>query len=219
MLTSTQAVAREPSRREVAADFVVHVVGMAAAAIGVTTLLVLLSASGGTVELAAAAIYGSGLLAMLGFSTAYNLARQSRYRDLLGRFDRSVIFFMIAGTYTPFTILGLSGAWEVGLLAFVWSVAVAGVVTTFVLPRRFGGLSVAVYLALGWAGIVAAGRFIEAFDPATLILLTIGGVLYSVGTIFLAWRSLPYQHAIWHGFVVVAAAAHYGAVVDLMTTG
>jgi hemolysin III len=219
MLISTQAATREPSRRELAADLTVHVVGMVAAAVGVTTLLVLLVASGGAVELVAASIYGAGLIAMLGFSGAYNLARKSRYRDLLCRLDRSVIFLMIAGTYTPFTILGLSGAWEAGLLAFVWTVAVVGIVTTFVLPRRFGGLSVAVYLALGWACVAAAGPFIEAFDLSTLVLLAVGGVLYSVGTIFLVWRSLPYQHAIWHGFVVVAAAAHYGAVVDVMAIG
>ena len=219
MLISTRGARREPSRNEVAVDGIVHVVGIVAAVAGVATLIVILALRSGVVELIAASIYGTGLLAMLGVSTAYNLARNSRYRDLLCRVDRSVIFVMIAGTYTPFTILGLSGAWEASLLALVWTFALLGIVVTCFLPKRFGGLSVAVYLVLGWIGVVAWGPFVHALDPTILGLVAVGGVLYSVGTIFLAWRSLPYQHAIWHGFVVAAAAVHYSAVVDLMIVG
>lgn len=219
MLVSTRFTGREPSKHEIAVDGIVHVFGIVAAVAGVAVLIVMLAVGSGVVELVTASIYGTGLVAMLGVSTAYNLARNSRYRDLLNRIDRSVIFLMIAGTYTPFTILGLSGAWEAVLLALVWTIALLGILVTFLLPRRFAGLSVAAYLMLGWVGVVAWSPFVKALDSTTLALLAVGGVLYSVGTIFLAWRSLPYQHAIWHGFVVAAAAVHYGAVVDLMIVG
>jgi hemolysin III len=216
MLQRTGNARREPSRGEIAADGAVHAVGLVAAVAGIAVLIAMIAVRSGAVELVTAAIYGFGLIAMLGFSAAYNLARRSRYRDLFRRVDRGTIFVMIAGTYTPFTILGLSGAWEISLMSFVWTVALLGFVVTFVLPSHLGGLSVAVYLVLGWTGVVAAGPFVEAFDPRILVLLTVGGLLYSFGTIFLVWRSLPYQLAIWHGFVVAAAAVHYSAVVELM---
>jgi hemolysin III len=210
---------REPSGTEIAADGVVHVLGIAAAVVGVSVLMALVAVRSGAVEVITAAIYGLGLLAMLGFSAGYNLARKSRHREFLGRIDRAVIFVMIAGTYTPFTILGLSGAWELGLISFVWSVALLGFAVTFLLPKHLGGLSVGVYLMLGWTAVVAAGPFLEALGPRILVLLAVGGLLYSLGTVFLVWRNLPFQHAIWHGFVVAAAAVHYGAIINLMVAG
>lgn len=219
MLERLGLARRELSRGEILADGAVHVVGLVAAVAGIAVLITLIAVKSGAVELVTAAIYGFGLLTMLGFSAAYNLARKSRCGELLRRADRAVIFLMIAGTYTPFTILGLSGVWEISLISLVWSLALVGIVVTFVLPRRLGGLSVAVYLILGWTGIVAIGPFLEALGPTNLVLLAVGGLLYSVGTVFLVWRSLPYQQAIWHGFVVAAAAVHYGAILDVTVTG
>lgn len=219
MLQRRGFVRREPSWTEVAADGAVHALGIVAAVIGISVLVTLAAVRSDAVEIVTAAIYGFGLLAMLGFSAAYNLARASRYRELLARADRAVIFLMIAGSYTPFTIFGLTGAWEVSLLSFVWTVALLGFAVTFLLPKRLGGLSVGVYLVMGWTAVVAAGPFLEAFGPRILALLAVGGLLYSVGTVFLVWRNLPYQHAIWHGFVVAAAAVHYGAIVDVMIIG
>jgi hemolysin III len=219
VLESPALARRELSRGEIAADGAVHAVGIVAAVAGIAVLISLIAVRSGAVELITAAIYGFGLLAMLGFSAAYNLAGRSRHRDLLRRVDRAAIFLMIAGTYTPFTILGLSGVWEVSLISVVWSFAIVGFIVTFLLPRRLGGLSVAVYLILGWTGIVAIGPLLDAFGAKILVLIAIGGLLYSLGTVFLVWRNLPYQHAIWHGFVVAAAAVHYGAILDVMIAG
>lgn len=209
---------REQSRGEIAADGIVHAVGLVGAVAGVIVLIAMITVRSGLVELITASIYAAGLLAMLGFSAAYNLIRKTRHRELLRRFDQGTIFIMIAGTYTPFTILGLNGAWEIGLISFVWITALLGTTLTFILPRRLEGFSLAFYLALGWAGIVAAKPFVEAVDPTVLILLATGGGLYSIGTIFHIWRKLPYQNAIWHGFVVAAAAVHYSAILDLTLT-
>ena len=210
---------REPSRGEFAADSVVHAVGIVAAVAGVIVMIALIAVRSGAVELVTASIYAAGLLAMLGFSAAYNLAPRSRFRDLFRRFDHAAIFIMIAGTYTPFTILGLEGAWEISLISVVWAIALLGFCLKVLLPRRLDGFSTAIYLAMGWVGLVAVRPFINAFDPTVLVLLLIGGVLYSIGTIFHLWRKLPYQNAIWHGFVVAAAAVHYSAVLDLVVAG
>jgi hemolysin III len=209
----------ERSRGEFAADGVVHAVGIAAAIAGVIVLIAMIAVRSGLVELVTASIYAAGLLAMLGFSAAYNLAPASRYRELFRRFDHGAIFVMIAGTYTPFTILGLEGAWELGLISLVWAIALAGFCIKVLFPGRLDGVSTAIYLLLGWVGLVAAQPFIAAFEPTILVLLLIGGLLYSLGTIFLFWHKLPYRHAIWHAFVVAAAALHYGAILDLVMAG
>jgi len=210
---------REPSRREIAADGVVHAIGLLAAIAGVIVLIAMVALGSGLVELVAASIYAAGLLAMLGFSAAYNLARKSGHRDLLRRFDQAVIFIMIAGTYTPITILGLEGAWEISLISFVWAVALLGFSLKVFLPQRLEFYSLPIYLALGWVGVVAAGPFIDALDPTVIVLLAIGGVLYTIGTVFHVWRRLHFQNAIWHGFVLIAASVHYGAVLDLVIAG
>ena len=210
---------REPSRSEIAADGVVHAIGVLAAIAGATVLIAMAARGSGLVELVAASIYAAGLLAMLGFSAAYNLARKSRHRNLLRRFDQAVIFIMIAGTYTPITILGLEGAWEISLISFVWTVALLGFSLKVFLPRRLDFYTLPIYLALGWTGVVAVGPFLNALDPTVLVVLAVGGVLYSIGTIFHVWRQLHYHNAIWHGFVLIAASVHYGAVLDLVISG
>ena len=153
---------------------------------------------------------------MLGCSAAYNLLRTSRRRDWLRRFDHAAIFAMIAGTYTPFTILGLQGGWSAGLTVVIWSVAAIGIALKLWQPRRIEAISVALYLGLGWIGLVALQPFVAALDTSTLSLLAAGGILYSVGVIFHLWRRLPYHNAIWHGFVVVAAGIHYLAVLTVI---
>src|SRR5262249_39299262 len=154
-------------------------------------------------------IYAGSLIAMLAFSAAYNHLRASHYSDLLRRFDNAAIFILIAGTYTPFTTLRLQGAWAITLTVLVWLVAAVGVALRLIAPRSFDRFSVGFYLALGWIGLIGVKPFIASLQVSTFVLLAIGGVLYSVGVIFHVWERLRFQNAIWHGFVVVAAAIHY----------
>jgi hemolysin III len=134
----------------------------------------------------------------------------------LRRFDHAAIFAMIAGTYTPFTILGLQSGWSTGLTIGIWSVAAIGIALKLWQPRRIETISVALYLGLGWIGLIALHPFMVALDAATLALLAAGGILYSVGVVFHLWRRLPYHNAIWHGFVLVAAGIHYLAVLTVI---
>lgn len=201
------------TRNERVADAILHGCGVIATVAASAVLLTLAIQSGEARGIAAAAVYAGGLLASFGFSAAYNLCPASRWKDALRRCDHAAIYLFIAATYTPLCLVALRGATGIALLATVWTVALGGFAMKLLWPRRFERLSLALYLALGWAGLAAAGAIVRALPPAALILLLVGGILYSVGVVFHVWRRLRFQNAIWHGFVLSAAACHYAAVV------
>jgi hemolysin III len=213
---SAEAVRRQLTRWEIGLDGAIHACAIVAGIVGAVVLLALASGRGGAADVAVVAVYSGGLIAMFGCSAAYNLARFTRHGTWLRNLDQAAIFLMIAGTYTPFTVLHLNGAWSVSLTSVIWSCAGLGILVRLVHGRLFERLSVGLYLVLGWMALVALAPLIDALDPATLILLATGGALYTVGVIFHLWERLPFQTAIWHLFVVAAAAVHYAAVVVSM---
>ena len=200
---------------EQAADRVIHAVGICLGVIGAIALVWVTAIGGQPGDLAPVLIYVAGLLAMLGCSAAYNVFHTSGRREWLRRLDHAAIFAMIAGTYTPFTAR-LGSGWSSGLTAVIWPVAAAGIALKLWQPRRIETISIVLYLALGWIGLAAAGPFMAALDARTLGLLALGGIVYTAGVIFHLWRQLPYQNAIWHGFVLVAAGIHYLAVLTVL---
>ncbi|MDD3447152.1 MAG: hemolysin III family protein [Zavarzinia sp.] len=204
---------------ELRADRIVHLLGVGFAVAGSITLLVLVLAFGDGGAVAAVAPYLVGLNAMLLCSAAYNLTRPSARREMLRRFDHAAIFVMIAGTYTPFTTRYLDGAWAIAITATIWGIALVGVVVKIAFPRRFERLSIGVYLGLGWFLVIPIQQFMDTVEPSTAILIGIGGLLFSVGTLFHLWHRLAYQNAIWHGFVLAATACHYAAVMRAMAFG
>ena len=206
-------------RHEVIADGIVHGVGLVLALVGVTALIfyATIFATGG--QLAAAAIYGAGLVLALAISFAYNIWPVSMVKWHLRRFDHSAIFVLIAATYTPFLQRGIEDPFLAGMLVFIWAMAAAGVALKFLLPGRYDRLAILIYLAMGWVGVFAAGPLLAHLSVTTLGLIVAGGVLYSVGVIFHVWEKLRFQNAIWHGFVVAAAAVHYSAVVTSVVSG
>ena len=201
--------------RELIADRVVHVVGIGLGIAAAVVLVLVTAIDGGPGDLVPILIYAFGLLAMLGCSAAYNVFHTSMRRGWLRRFDHAAIFAMIAGTYTPFTTR-LAGSWAAGLTAAIWAIAAAGIVLKLWQPRRIETISIVLYLALGWIGLAALGPFLAALDGRTLALLALGGIVYTAGVVFHLWQRLPYQNAIWHGFVLVAASVHYVAVIGLV---
>jgi hemolysin III len=204
-------------RHELIADGIVHGVGVISALVGVTALIFYATVWTTSGQLAAAAVYGLGLLLSLGISFAYNLWPVSKVKWHLRRFDHSAIFVLIAATYTPFLQRGLEEPLLVGMLVAVWLIAAAGVAMKFLLPGRYDRLAILLYLAMGWSGTLAAGPLRATLPETTLTLILIGGLLYSVGVIFHVWQSLRFQNAIWHGFVVAAAGVHYSAVVTCVS--
>lgn len=206
-------------RSELIADGVVHGIGLVFALIGVTALIFYATVWASAGQLAAACIYGAGLVTTLSVSLMYNLWPVSKTKGWLRRFDHSSIFILIAATYTPFLQRGWTDPFLFGMLIFIWSIALFGVFIKCVFPGRFDRLAIALYLAMGWSGVFAAEPLLAKLSPLTLALIVIGGVIYSLGVIFHVWEKLRFQNAIWHGFVVAAAAVHYGAVVACISGG
>ena len=201
------------TRPERMADAVVHALGLIFGLAACASLAVALWPSHDVLLWLALGLYGGGLLAMLGCSALYNLAGPGRWKSVFRRLDHAAIFVMIAGTYTPFLLVAVGGGWGLGLLAFVWTVALCGVAVKLFCPWRLDRLSVAAYLLLGWSIIVVLDPLFGAISGAGLVLLGLGGLLYSLGVVFHLWGRLPYQNAIWHAFVLAAAACHFSAVL------
>lgn len=194
------------------ADLVVHIVGLTLALVGGIVLLTLAVRAQSLSMAVAVGIYTAGLLAMLGFSTAYNFAKP-RFRPTLRRLDHAGIFLMIAGSYTPFTTQTLSGAWAWGMTAAVWSVAAFGALGKVLLPGIGRKVWVAAYLLLGWIVLVALKPLVANATSLTILLLVIGGVLYSSGVAFYLNKRFRYARAVWHGHVVAGAGVHWAAVL------
>jgi hemolysin III len=207
------SVSWDYDRVELIADGAVHAIGVSFGLIGAVVIVVMAAQSGAAIDIPSIVIYAVGLLAMLGFSAAYNMWPISPVKWVLQRFDHSAIYLMIAGTYTPFIGQLKDGVASAGLLLGVWLTAIIGVALKLLLPGRFDRMAIALYLILGWSCVVAYGPISAALPNASLWLLVAGGVLYSIGVIFHAWRKLRFHNAIWHGFVLAAACCHYSAVL------
>ncbi len=202
------------SRAERIADGIIHLLGLTFGLAACVSLALAALPSHDALLWLALGLYGLGLMAMLGCSAAYNMIQHPRIKAVIRRLDHAAIFVMIAGTYTPFTLIAIGGPWGLGLLAFVWSVALGGVALKLFWPRRFDRLSTVAYLLLGWSILVAIDPLLGALSAAGLVLLGAGGLLYSLGVVFHLWERLPFQNAIWHAFVLAAAACHFTAVLS-----
>jgi hemolysin III len=200
--------------RERIADGIVHAVGVSGS---LAATIIVIAVSVPTLPAHSAAslvVYGIAMVAMFSFSAAYHLIPVPHWKGGLKRLDQAAIFLKIAGTYTPFAVVSLGGLWGYGLLGAVWSVALTGAIAKLFRRNGLGAFTIATYLALGWAGLAVIQPLAASVPFAAMVLIALGGVLYSIGVIFHLWNSLPYQNAIWHLFVLVAAACHFAAVVD-----
>ncbi|MBW7966966.1 PAQR family membrane homeostasis protein TrhA [Bradyrhizobium sp. BR 10261] len=203
-------------RAELIADGIIHGIGLFAGIIAATVLVVLAAVYADTADIVGVSIYVAGLLSMLVLSATYNLWPVSPAKWLLRRFDHSAIYLLIAATYTPFILEVRDSAFALVLLAGVWCVAILGIVLKLFCPGRFDRVSVGIYLVMGWSGVMLYVPVVQALPALALGFILAGGLLYSLGVIFHAWRRLRFQNAIWHGFVLAGAACHYTAVLDLV---
>lgn len=204
-------------RTELIADGVVHVTGVCLGLVAAVVLIVLTSVYATAADVAVVSVYVAGLLAMLVLSATYNLWPVSRTKWVLRRFDHSAIYLLIAATYTPFIMELKHSYFAVALLIGVWCVAISGIVLKLARPGRYDRLAVGLYLALGWSGVMLYDA-VAALPALALWCIVAGGLLYSFGVIFHAWQRLRFQNAIWHGFVLLGAACHYTAILDLVLT-
>ncbi len=181
------------SRAEYAADAAVHAIGLAAAALACLGLV----------------------LAMLGCSAAYNLAGEGSWKPFLQRLDHAAIFVMIAGTYTPITLLAIGGGWGWRLFGVVWAGALGGAALKLLAPARIERAAILLYLLLGWTGLVAIEQLVRALGWPDLALLLVGGLFYSLGVRLHLANWLRFHTALWHGCVLAGAACHYAVVLRI----
>ena len=207
-----ESVEHYPNRAEKLADGLVHGLGLSAAVAGGIVLIGLSILTGGGAGLAVATgLYALCLVTMLACSTAYNLTKPTRAQPFLRRLDEAAIFLMIAGSYTPFTTQRMDGAWAISMTALVWGLALAGVAGKLFSSRLPDWVWTVGYVAFGWVALIALRPLIQGVPVAALVLLIAGGLIYTTGALIFHSR-LPYRRAIWHGFVVTAAGAHYAAI-------
>jgi hemolysin III len=133
-------------------------------------------------------------------------------KRFLRKLDHAAIFLLIAGTYTPFTLVNLRGGWGWTLFGMVWSIAIAGMIMELIVKQRYNRISIGLYLGLGWLVMIAIEPMLANVDTGGLLLLLLGGLLYSLGVIFYVWKTLVYHHAIWHLFVLAGSICHFFAV-------
>lgn len=202
-----------PSKVEHAADGLVHGVGIAAALVGGAALAVWSWARGGLELASATSLYAVCLILMLSFSALYNLTRPSPARRVLRRLDEAGIFFLIAGSYTPFTTHNYQGVWAIAITSLVWLVALTGAVGKLFAPHLSEKAWCAVYVAFGWLGVVVIGPMLESLRPLAIGLLAAGGLIYTSGVAIFLNPRVPFRRAIWHGFVLLGASLHYAAIL------
>ncbi|NGP19103.1 PAQR family membrane homeostasis protein TrhA [Devosia aurantiaca] len=201
---------------EIIADAVVHILGLIVAVAAGSILLTYAFLHTAPEFFPALLVYVSTLVVVLGVSFAFNMWPVSPIKMYLARLDQAAIFLFIAGTYTPF--LAVMGGTPVGviMMSFVWGMSLIGITLKLVVPHRFGRIAIALYLIIGWSGVLVFQSLGETLPPTTLWLLLAGGVTYSAGIVFHVWEKLRFQNALWHVFVVAGASLHLWAVIDCM---
>lgn len=201
---------------EIVVDAVVHVLGLLVALAAGSVLLTYAFLHTAPEAFPALVVYVATLLVVLGVSLAFNTWPDSPMKMHLARLDQAAIFLFIAGSYTPF--LAVLGGTSIGIImmSFVWGASLIGVALKLIVPHRFGRIAIALYLGIGWSGVLVFQALGQALPSSTLWLLLAGGVTYSAGIIFHLWEKLKFQNALWHVFVVAGASLHLWAVIDCM---
>lgn len=195
------------------ANSVTHGVGVVLSIGGLAILTAFASVLGNAWHIVSSSIFGATLILLYASSTLYHSIQLPRVKRVLQVIDHSAIFLLIAGTYTPFTLVTLRGAWGWTIFGVVWGLAVTGIIFQVTRLRKWPVISLALYVGMGWVVVVATKPLLAAIDPRGLLLLLLGGLSYTAGIVFYVWRRLPYHHAIWHMFVLAGSALHFFAIL------
>jgi hemolysin III len=194
------------------ANSVTHGVGAIMSIVGLILLSVIAGLHGDAWHQTAVAIFGSTLILLYTTSTLYHSLPGPKVKAVLRILDHAAIYLLIAGTYTPFTLVSLRGPWGWSIFGVVWGLALLGVVVEATPLRTYRAVGMTIYLGMGWVILVAFKPLLGALAPGGIALLVAGGLMYTSGIAFYAWRGLRYHHTVWHLFVLTGSILHYFTV-------
>ena len=195
------------------ANSVTHGIGAGLAIAGMTLLVVLAAVYGDVWRVVSFTIYGASLVILYLASTLYHSFQNPRVKHIFRILDHAAIYVLIAGTYTPFTLVNMRGPWGWTLFAVVWTMALIGIAFKVFFIGRFEIVATLAYVAMGWLVVIAFKQMLITVPPGGIFWLFAGGLTYTIGVIFYAWNKLPYNHAIWHLFVLGGSICHFFAVL------
>lgn len=195
------------------ANSISHGIGLVFGIVGLILLLVqAFDTNASVTAITSYSLYGGSMILLFLASTLYHAVPHQRAKRWLKTFDHCAIYLLIAGTYTPFLLVGLDSPLARGLMIVIWGLALVGILFKLTIAHRFEVLSLVTYLLMGWLSLVVIYQMVIKLAPGSVTLLALGGVIYSLGVIFYACERIPYNHAIWHGFVLGGSFCHFLAI-------
>ncbi|KEA54537.1 hemolysin [Mangrovibacter sp. MFB070] len=212
-MARTKRFAQGYSLAEEIANSISHGIGLVFGIVGLVLLLIqAVDTRAGATAITSYSLYGGSMILLFLASTLYHAIPHARIKPLLKKFDHCAIYLLIAGTYTPFLLVGLRSPLAHTLMVIIWSLALAGILFKLTIAHRFKVLSLVTYLAMGWLSLLVVYQLAMRIAPGGVTLLAAGGVVYSLGVIFYVCRRIPFNHAIWHGFVLGGSVCHFLAI-------
>ncbi|MFP4499408.1 MAG: PAQR family membrane homeostasis protein TrhA [Candidatus Hydrogenedentota bacterium] len=202
---------------EEVANAITHGIGVVFSFVALVMLVVFATQGGDIWRIVSVSIFGSTLILLYAASTLYHALPQPNVKRIMRIVDHGAIYLLIAGTYTPFLLGDMRGPWGWSLFGVLWGAALSGIIFKIFFVGRFNFIATMLYLAMGWTVVVAFKPAIESIPMAALILMAIGGIAYTSGVVFYLWERLPYNHAIWHLFVLTGSAFHFAAIIGYAT--
>lgn len=195
------------------ANSITHGIGVALSIAGLVVLVVMAALHGDAWQVVSCAIYGASMIMLYTASTLYHSFQNPNVKRIMRILDHSSIYLLIAGTYTPFTLISLRGPWGWSLFGVVWGLALTGIVFKLYFTGRFNKASTIIYVLMGWIAVIAIKPMIDIIPFGGLALLFGGGMSYTLGVIFYVWKKMPYHHAVWHLFVLGGTVLHFFAIL------
>jgi hemolysin III len=204
------------TKGEEIANAVLHGIGLGLSIAALVVLVIISGIYGSGLHIVSSAIYGSTLVILYLSSTLYHAFPKGRTKNIFEIFDHSAIYLLIAGTYTPLTLVILRGSLGWSIFGVVWTLAIMGIVMKVFWVKKYVLASTLLYIFMGWLIVFAISPILKALDTRSVLFLVVGGVVYTVGTIFYVWRKIKYHHAIWHLFVLGGSICHFFTVLIMM---
>lgn len=208
--------AKKQTLGEEIANSVTHGIGAGLSVAALVVLVVFAAKQGDAWDVVSFSIYGASMILLYLASTLYHAFQSEKLKRFFKLLDHSSIYLLIAGTYTPILLLSMRGPWGWSLFGVIWGLALLGIGFKILFLGRFKGVSVTIYLVMGWLIVIAFKPMLAMVPPGMITWLFVGGISYTLGVVFYVWRRIPYHHSVWHLFVLGGSAAHFIGILKYL---